>query len=260
MLVAAPLGTALQEVTQPAAEVRPVASSHHFPDGQSFVYNVEWRLWNAGTATLQVSSDANQQHVHGSAVSTGAVALLYHVQDRFDSYFDSHSSCSSQIIKHTEEGLRRKQTQISFDYARRRAVLDETNLRNQQKKHEEHEIPGCSTDVLSALFYTASLPLEPGSSNSFPINDGANTVNVTVRAEAREETKTPAGTFKTIRVQPEAGSGLLKERGHIWIWYSDDAQRIPVQMRARMLWGTLTFRLARVEKIQPSVSSRSADK
>jgi hypothetical protein len=260
LIVAAPLGTALQATTQPVPEVRPVAASHHFPDGQSFVYNVEWRLWNAGTATLQVSADTNQQHIHGSAVSTGAVALLYHVQDRFDSYFDSRSSCSSQIIKHTEEGLRRKQTEIRFDYARHRAVLDETNLRNQQKKHEEHEIPSCSTDVLSALFYAASLPLEPGSSSSFPVNDGGNTVNVTLRAEAREEIKTPAGTFKTIRVQPEASSGPRKDRGHIWVWYTDDGQHLPVQMRARMLWGTLTFRLARVEKIQPSVSSRSADK
>jgi hypothetical protein len=34
----------------------------------------------------------------------------------------------------------------------------------------------------------------------------------------------------------------------VWVWYTDDAQRIPVQMRARMGWGTLTFRLARVDK------------
>jgi hypothetical protein len=198
--------------------------------------------------------------VHGSAVSTCAVALLFHVQDRFDSYFDSRTFCSSQIVKHTEEGLRRKQTQIRFDYARGNAVLDETNLRNQQKKHEEHAIPGCSTDVVSALFYTASLPLEQDKAYTFPINDGSKTVNVTLHTEAREEVKTPAGTFTTIRVQPEASSGTLKNRGHIWVWFTDDAERIPVQMRARMFWGTLTFRLARVEKIQPSVASRETDK
>ena len=52
----------------------------------------------------------------------------------------------------------------------------------------------------------------------------------------------------TIRVSPEASAGMLKNRGRIWIWYSDDARRIPVQMRARMFWGTLTFRLLRIEK------------
>ncbi|HEV8182940.1 MAG TPA: DUF3108 domain-containing protein [Candidatus Angelobacter sp.] len=34
----------------------------------------------------------------------------------------------------------------------------------------------------------------------------------------------------------------------MWVWYSDDAARIPVQMRARMAWGTLTFSLLRVDK------------
>jgi len=69
--------------------------------------------------------------------------------------------------------------------------------------------------------------------------------------EGREEIKTDAGTFRTVRVQPSAGSGILKSRGKIWIWYSDDAAHIPVQMRARMFWGTLTFRLTRVERQTP---------
>jgi hypothetical protein len=73
-------------------------------------------------------------------------------------------------------------------------------------------------------------------------------VDVTVTAEARETVTTPAGTYKTLRVSPQATSGPVKDKGQIWIWYTDDATRIPVQMRARMFWGTLTFRLLRVEK------------
>ena len=73
-------------------------------------------------------------------------------------------------------------------------------------------------------------------------------MNVRAHVEAREQVKTPAGTFNTIRVSPEAASGVLKERGRVWIWYSDDARHIPVQMRARMFWGTLTFSLLRTEK------------
>jgi len=49
-------------------------------------------------------------------------------------------------------------------------------------------------------------------------------------------------------VQPEAASGVVKNKGRIWIWYSDDANHIPVQMRGQLFWGTITFRLARIEK------------
>jgi hypothetical protein len=40
----------------------------------------------------------------------------------------------------------------------------------------------------------------------------------------------------------------LKDKGKIWIWYSDDAARIPVQARAHMYWGMLTFTLQRIDK------------
>ena len=48
---------------------------------------------------------------------------------------------------------------------------------------------------------------------------------------------TLAGTFQTLRVQPIADAGVVKNRGNIWIWYTDDDRRMPVQMRARLLLG-----------------------
>jgi hypothetical protein len=235
-------------VVERASRIEPPLSSYKFPAGTTYVYQAEWRLWNAGIASLRMEPAANEMHVHGTANATGFVALLYHVHDTFDSYFDPRTFCSSRLQKHIEEGLRRVDNVNRFDYARRKAVLQQTNLRNGDKKQVEHDIPECATDVISAIFYVASLPLAEGATYEFPLNDGGETVDVKVRAEAREEVKTPAGTFRTIRVQPEASKGALKNRGHIWVWYTDDASRIPVQIRARMFWGTLLLRLMRTEK------------
>jgi hypothetical protein len=79
-----------------------------------------------------------------------------------------------------------------------------------------------------------------------PLADAMRVVDVTMKAEAREQVVTQAGTFSTIRVQPTADAGVVKNRGNIWIWYSDDERRIPVQMRARLFWGTITMRLVTV--------------
>jgi hypothetical protein len=151
-------------------------------------------------------------------------------------------------LKHTEEGFHKRETDITFDYNRRKAVLQEVNLKDGARKRTEQDIPSCVTDVLSGIFYASSLPLQVGSEYVFPINDGGKTIDVRLHVEAREQVKTDAGTFSTIRVQPEASSGVLKDRGRVWIWYTDDTQRIPVQVRARMFWGTLTMKLQRVER------------
>jgi hypothetical protein len=73
-------------------------------------------------------------------------------------------------------------------------------------------------------------------------------VAVTFKPEAHEEIKTAAGTFQTIRVEPTADAGVVKNRGNIWIWYTDDYRHLPVQMRARLFWGTITLRLTSMQQ------------
>ncbi len=235
-------------VIESESRITPPPPGHSFPNGQALSYDVEWRLLTAGTATLRLDASGKEERVTATADSTGVFSVLYPVHDRFDAWFDPRTFCSLRITKHTEEGFRRLDTSIRFDYARHKSVLQEKNLRSGHSKQDENDIPGCVTDVLSGIFYLGSRALQVGQSYTFPLNNGGKTNDVRARVEAREEIKTPAGTFHTLRVQPEASSGVVKSKGRIWIWYSDDASHIPVQMRARLFWGTLTLRLARVEK------------
>jgi hypothetical protein len=231
-----------------AAHIEPLRSGFEFPHGQTLHYLGEWRFLDAGIATVKIERSGSQEHVSGTADSSGVVAMLYRVQDRFNSYFDAKTLCSSKVIKHTEEGSHRRETVITYDYSRGKAVLEERNLKDNQQKKTENDIPGCVTDVVSGILYVASLPLQQGATYSFPLNDGNKTVTVQAHVEGKEQVKTPAGTFQTIRVGPEGDYGILKNRGRIWIWYSDDAQHLPVQMRAKLFWGTLTVQLTSVSK------------
>lgn len=223
-------------------------TEYQFPIGQTYVYGGEWRVFNAGIATLRMERAGQENRIVAAADAAGTVSLLYHVKDRLESFFDPTTFCSHNTSRHIEEGFRRVESNITFDYQRGKAVLDHKNIKKKESKHEEHGIPGCVTDMLSSIYYVASLPLLPAKTYSFPINDGGETVTVMVHVEAREQVKTPGGTFNAIRVQPETSSPLLRDKGKIWIWYSDDAARVPIQMRARLSWGTLTFYLLRVEK------------
>jgi hypothetical protein len=236
----------LPSVSAPAI-ARP-RSEYSLPVGQTFVYGAVWRVFNAGIATLRMEKAGAEDRVVGAADAMGSAAVLYHVQDRYESFLDPATFCSRNSSRRIEEGRRRVDTNITFDYSRSKAVLEQKNLKKNTDKHEEHAIPNCVTDVLSAIYYVASLPLQVGSTYNFPLSDGGEALVVNVHVEGKEQIKTPAGTFNTIRVQPETPSGLLKEKGKIWVWYSDDAARIPVQVRTHMYWGTLTFTLQRIDR------------
>ncbi len=222
--------------------------THQFLEGSNFTYAVEWHFFRAGTAMIHVESAGTEKHVVASADSSGVVNMLYTVRDRFQSAVDPKTYCSLSISKHAEEGSHKRQTEIRFDYWRRKSILDEKNLKTNASKTIENDIPGCVTDVLTGFYYLGSLPLASGNVYLFPVNDGNKTAIVRAEAEGKEAVKTPAGAYSTIRVRVEATSGALKGKGALWIWYADDEHHTPVQMRAKMSWGTLMFRLEKIEK------------
>jgi hypothetical protein len=232
----------------PSAQILSPPHAYHFPDGQAYVYTAEWHLFTAGTSTVKIESVGNEQRVSAVADSAGMANVLYGVHDRFEALFDSKTFCSISVFKHIEEGSRKRETKVTYDYPKRKSVLHETNLKTSETKYAENDIPPCVTDVVTGFYYLSSLPLQPGNSYTFPVNDGGKTAEVTARVDGKDKVKVPAGTYQTIRVSAEATSGTLKGRGRIWTWFTDDATHTPVQMRAKLTWGTLLFRLQRVER------------
>ena len=224
-------------------------ASYSFPDRQTFTYSVDWRLMNAGTTTLRLDTVNGERHIVASADSTGAVALLYHIHDRLETYYNPQTNCALALIKHTEEGFRRVDTNVRYDYQRKKAMLDEHNYRAKNQKREETDVPPCVVNTLSATYYVASQPLAPGAKFTFPSSDGGKAADIEVTVEGHEEVKTPAGMYKTIRVAAEALNGPQKGKGKIWMWYTDDDRRIPVQMRARAFWGTMMFHLTQMNSV-----------
>ena len=83
-----PTAAAQEATIGAAAHIQPLRAGFSFPT-QMLRYEAEYRFWTAGVATLKVQRSGAQMHVLGTADSTGVVAMLFRVQDRFESYFDA---------------------------------------------------------------------------------------------------------------------------------------------------------------------------
>jgi hypothetical protein len=233
---------ALVQAQQPAS-LAPPRPGYSFPQKQTLTYSVDWRVFPAGTAVIHFDADGDRERISATADTIGAINMIFHVDDRFQSTFDREKGCTSEFDKQTVEGRRQIVSTLKIDYQQGKSTLDEKNQVTAQTKHLETGVAGCLTDLLTGVFYASSQVLDVGHNFLIPVADAQKTVPVTMKVEGREEIKTTLGTFKTIRVQPTADAGVVKNRGNIWIWYTDDERHLPVQMRARLFWGTITFRL-----------------
>ena len=247
----------------PPAQAPPLAppvAGYSFPQHETLTFTVDWRVFTAGRAVFQLDQAGGLMHVQASADTVGATNMIYQVIDRFQSSFNPLTGCSAGFSKQTQEGRRKISSDLVFtpgssapaltpDRAANLGTqaLTERNLVKNTTKTQQGQIPACSIDSLSGIFYVGSQSLAIGQDFKLPLADAMRTVGVTVKVETKEDVKTPAGTFSTIRVQPTADAGVVKNRGTITVWYTDDARHMPVQIRAKLLWGTITFHLQSVE-------------
>jgi hypothetical protein len=243
-------GGAQQQASVPPSNIptlQPPGLGFGFPLKQTLTFTVDWRVFTAGLAVFHLEQQGTQLKVSATADTIGAMPMVFPVFDTFFSSFDTKTGCSGGFSKSLNEGRRKINSELAFNYAQGKQTQIEKNLVKGTTKTLTASIPACVTDSLSAIFYAASQPMVIGQSIRFPLADSMRTVTVAMKVEAREEIKTPAGVFQTIRVQPTADEGIVKNRGNIWIWYTDDARHMPVQIRARLFWGTITFHLQSYE-------------
>ena len=231
-----------------------------FVSGETLTYDLTWRIFHAGTvtATLTRSGRGPQDpyQVKTTAQSRGFVSLLYNVQDEFRSSFDPQTICSERISKRINEGRRHKQTEIFFDHVRKLAILDEHDLDKPgtPPKHDQNPILPCTEDVVTAFYYVRRQPLRVGSQIRLPINDGSQTSEVRVDVQARESIDTAFGPREAFRVEPTVFNVLLKRKGRMLIWFSDDEQHLPLRIRAVMSLGAITANLTSAKTIETSGS------
>jgi hypothetical protein len=243
------LGLGSKPATQPVVipTLQPPQPGFVFPTKQTLTFTVDWRVFTAGTAVFQLEQQGTVQKITATADTVGAVTMLFPVVDKFQAGLDVKTGCSTGFSKQLQEGRRKVSSELNFDYGQGKQTQVEKNLVKGTSKEQTASIPACVTDSLSAIFYAASQPMVVGQSIRFPLADSMRTVTVAMKVEGKEEIKTPAGTFQTIKVEPTADEGIVKNRGHIWVWYTDDARHMPVQIQARLFWGTITFHLQSFE-------------
>ena len=249
------VGPGVGQTRDPIASINSVSASriltppasYSWPSGDRYVYSVQWQLFHAGTATVKMQHSNSGGHLTATADSAGVANTIFKVHDLFEAELDAHAFCTLQISKHNEEGARRRETKIVFDYAHAKSEVDNRDLKTSQLKHEEHDVPPCVTDVMSGFYYVASLPLEPGVSQTFPVNDGGKTTDVRIDVEGRDTVTVPSGSYETVRVRAVPLSGAMKDKGVLWVWFSDDRKHVPVQMKSKLGFATLLFHLERIE-------------
>jgi hypothetical protein len=219
-----------------------------FQSGEKLTYIVSWsKILKAGTATMEVKEEKTPEegkHVYrltSTAKSSGVVSLFYPVADTAQSILDAEELYSISYTLNMSHGKRKKIRAVTFDHAN---ALVRTTTNNSEQ--ETSSIPPRVQDSLSSLYYVRTREdLGENKSIFVDVYDSGKNWSVEIQILGREKIKTPAGEFNTIKVKTHPKyDGLFQNKGEIFIWFTDDARRIPVFMKSTISIGSIVATLS----------------
>ncbi len=221
--------------------------SQNYQTGEFLKYRIHYGVLNAGFATLQVK-EANYEgkphyHIVGEGSSSGAVRAFYKVDDLYETYIDKATNKPSKFVRKISEGGYTRDQIITFDHTGKIAKINDR--KNQKVSYMEFK--GNVQDLLSAFYYLRNYDtddLKTGDYINVDILMAEETYKFKLKILGRETTKTKFGKIKCLKIRPYVQSGrIFKETESVTMWVTDDANHIPVQIKAELMVGSLKAEL-----------------
>lgn len=186
------------------------------------------------------------------AETKGILRKLFGVNfhQRVESTVEPSSFSVLQTTKLDEQGKRKRTSEAIFDKAAGKVVWTERDPTDpsRQPRVVTSEMSGAVQDIASAFYYLRTQPLELGRSFEILVSDSGQVYHIPVAVTERKKLKTVLGQVQTLKVEPEifGDNRLVRGKGKISIWFTDDARHIPVRARINNEMGTLDIKLKRM--------------
>ncbi len=222
-----------------------VSHAAAFPIPERLEFELSYTGITAGHAVQEVTQDGTDIHIVSTAKSADWLRFFFPVDDRIESFLTSGSPPlnigSPRLYKERKhEGRTITDREARFD----RQKFEVTTIDHRNKSEKKQAITKRTYDTLSSFFYFRTVPLQVGTSYFIDIYDCKRLWNTEVKVLRREELVTPLGRFKTIVIHPLLKSeGIFARTGDMFIWLTDDDRRIPVQMKSKVIVGSITATL-----------------
>jgi len=233
----------------PAAAVRAPALSHDgtvdvppFGVGERLTFEIGYGFVDAGTAVLGIPELVEHQgrscyRILSVAESNSFISSFFHVRDVAESYLDARDLVSRRFEKSLREGNYRAHDLVEFDHERQIAIYPD--------RSEIIPLAAEAQDILSSLYTVRMMDLEVGRSVFIENHADRKNYPLEILVVKKERVSVPAGRFDCIVVEPRMrGAGLFSHKGRLWVWLTDDDLHLPVQMRSKVVIGSISAELA----------------
>ena len=225
-----------------------------FKAGEELQYKFRYGFITAAVATLKVSESAikfNNKpifHLTAEGRTSGTFNVFYRVHNRYDSYIDKSDLRPYLYTENIREGNYRRTDKARFYQDDKKVIAKKGTFTG-----------GSQTfDIVSAYYFARSLnisKLQKGDKFSLDYFLKDEISKMEIQYVGKEKIKTVLGTLTCLKFSPSIQPGrIFRKDSKLYLWITDDANRIPVKAQVEILVGSVTMELSNAKGLKnPSV-------
>jgi len=228
-----------------------------FQPGEQLKYKLKYGFLTAAEATLNVEeSDVRFDnrpvyHLVAQGRTSGSFDIFYKVRDRYDSYIDRETLLPYLYTENIRESNYRRTDKVRFYQDQRKVVGNKGTFKGSRQ----------TFDMVSAFYFARSLDLAGVKSGDtftmyYFLKDEV--ADLKIEYIGKERVKTPLGYVNCLKFSPSIQPGrIFKKDSRLYLWISDDINRIPVKAQVEILVGSVTMEIVQATGLKsPLVVSK----
>jgi len=213
-----------------------------YQSGEHFKFKIHYGFFNAGYATLDLTTrnykGQKLYHAIGKGWTVGVSRWFISVNDLYESYFDNENR-PYKFIRKIDEGGYTKDKELFFKPQENKVLV----VNKKKNTSKTYNIPEKIHDMVSVFYYLRNYDtrhLKAGDEISVDMFFDEEVYPFKLKFLGREILRTPVGKIKSLKFRPLVQSGrVFRENESVTIWVSDDENKIPLLIKAKLIIGSL---------------------
>jgi len=227
-----------------SAQELPLKKDAVFQDGEVLSYKLKYGFITAAEATIKVlNSDLKFDNkptykLTVDAETSGTFDVFYKVRDHYDSYIDKTDLLPYFYQENIREGSYKRHDKARFSQDAKKVVSNRGTFTT----------PTTQTfDLVSAYYFARSLDITKlKTGDKFKLNYflGDEISALEIEYIGKETVKSKLGNIRCLKFSPSIKPGrIFKKDSRLYLWVTDDGNRVPVKAQVEILVGAVTMEL-----------------
>ena len=214
-----------------------------FKDGEQLSYRLKYGIFSAAEANLKIEESGIKfdgkptYHIVVDGKTAGSFDVFFKVRNRYESYIDRSTTLPYYYTENRREGKYRRSDKVTFDHDAKKITA----------KTGTYPFKGMVFDLPSAYYFARNLDLSKikiGDEITLQYFSEKKVETLGITYVGKENVNCALGTFNCLKFSPTIVPGrIFKKDSKLYLWITNDGNRIPVKAQVEILVGTVTLEI-----------------